>query len=89
MEWINDEQWRHCNRNDVNTAKFSYVFNNDYDHAIVCASSQLPIFGRSNIFFGKYGKVIVDDGQKVYNNINIVNGSIFDELEVFQLIDKL
>ena len=62
---------------------------NDYDHAIVCASSQLPIFGRSDIFFGKYGKVIVDDGQKVYNNINIVNGSIFDELEVFQLIDKL
>jgi len=77
------------NRNDVNTAKLSYVFNRDYDHAIVCARSQLPIFGRSDIFFGKYGKVIVDDGQKVYNNINIVNGSIFDELEVFQLIDKL
>ena len=75
------------NRNDVNTAQLSYVINNDYDYAIHCNPSYLPIFGGgSDIYFKTEGCIGVY--KSTYNNINIVNGSKFDELEVFQIIDK-
>src|SRR6266511_656468 len=69
------------NRNDVNTAQLSYVINNGYDHAINCSPFYLPIFGGGwDIYFDTEGYIRTTSS--TYKNINIVNYSKFDELEV-------
>ena len=76
------------NRNDTNTAQFSYVINNNYDNAIYCDLSYLPIFGGGHDIYFNTGGYIRRSIIYTYNNINIVHDSKFDELEVFQIIDK-
>ena len=76
------------NRDDVNSAttKFSNVI--IHRHAIWCCKGELPSFGHKNLAFEKDGKVTVLNVEQVYNEIGIVNGSKYDELEVFQIINK-
>ena len=79
------------NRNNVDTAQLSYVINNDYGHAIYCSPSALPCFGQGyDIYFYSNNNYTggIGTASSTYNNINIMYGSKFDELEVFQIIDK-
>src|SRR6185369_10342275 len=39
------------NRNDINTAQFSYVINNHYVNAVYCNPSYLPTFGACDLDF--------------------------------------
>ena len=77
------------NRNDLNSAQFSCVIKN-HDKAIHCCSSRLADFGGGNdLYFNTNSTITINHSSyNCYNNINIVNGSRYDELEVFQIINK-
>jgi hypothetical protein len=76
------------NRNDINTAQFSYVINGKYKEAIYCDPNWLPDFGNSyHIHFKTDGSIHKEYHSVTYNNIDIIDGVRFDELEVFQVIN--
>jgi hypothetical protein len=76
------------NRNDIDTAKVSYVTTNKgYHHAIWCNRTYLPIFGGGlDVYFHSNGYVYSDPC--TYADIGIEDGIAFEELEVFQVADK-
>ena len=88
--WINTTEsfiFNINNRNDPNAARFSYAVRHQ-DNAVYCNPSNLPVFGVGHdLFFGNNG-TIFSSSNNAYNNINIVSGSKFDELEVFQIINR-
>jgi hypothetical protein len=99
LNWNGKNEWKRTtesfifninNKNDItNEILFSYVNNNDYNHAIWCNSSYLPTFGYCfSIHFTLSGDIIGTDS-RTYNDISIVEGSKFDELEVFQIVHKI
>ncbi|CAJ0633205.1 3955_t:CDS:1 [Entrophospora sp. SA101] len=74
------------NKNDINTAKVSYA-NGNGKNAIYCFPDYLPVFG-----YGYDLKFNTDESISsvswTYDQIDIVNKSRFDELEVFEIIDN-
>jgi hypothetical protein len=96
LNWNGGGQWKNANesfifninnRDDSNTAKVSYVVKNQ-GNAIYCYQSNLPTFGGGNDLRFQNGGTITVIGGHTYNNINLVSGSKFDELEVFQIINR-
>jgi hypothetical protein len=94
LDWNGNDVWKNTdksfifnisNRNDIRTARFSNVKNSN--NAIYGDPNHLPVFGNgSDLYFGENGNIY--SSLYIYNNIDIVYNSKFDELKVFQIINQ-